>query len=320
MMQNRKRTLRHKKSTDEHKIDQSCSLTGEMWLSQIVQSISIATFVINKNHIVTHWNKACEKLTSITADKMIGTDQQWSAFYKKKRPVMADLIVDRKSEITFKSRYGEGCNRHSLVEDAFEVNGFLPHMGEKGKWLYFTAAPLRDIDGKIIGAVETLQDITESHLTAENLKETHTSLVIKQLALRNKNLALKEILNQIEDEKKLIKQRIQTNIDKTVTPILTSLIERVDIKDKESLQLVADNLADITSPFIKDIEDRFIKLTPRELEVCSMIRNGLDSKSIASILHVSPLTIDKQRSNIRNKLNIVNKGVNLKMFLINSQD
>ena len=71
---------------------------NEEYLSQIISGSPVPTFVIDNNHIVTHFNKACESLTNIKAKDIIGTKDQWKAFYKKERPVMADFILDGASD------------------------------------------------------------------------------------------------------------------------------------------------------------------------------------------------------------------------------
>ncbi|MEA1958269.1 MAG: PAS domain S-box protein, partial [Chloroflexota bacterium] len=84
---------------------------SEQRLSQIIEESTIPTFVINKEHIVTHWNKACENLTGISKDQVHNTKNQWKAFYDKESPVMADLIVDKASEKVIAKRYGENYRK-----------------------------------------------------------------------------------------------------------------------------------------------------------------------------------------------------------------
>ncbi len=133
----------------------------EIELSQIIEQNSIPTFVIDHEHRVIHYNRACENLTGILAKDMIGTKNQWKAFYPNKRPVMADLLVDSVSEDIIKKHYGDKFKKSDVIKGGYEAEGFFSHLGEDGKWLFFTAAPLKNPDGKIIGALETLQDITE---------------------------------------------------------------------------------------------------------------------------------------------------------------
>ncbi len=143
---------------------------AEEKLAEIVDGSSIPTFVINNEHKITHWNTAVESLTGLKREEVVGTDRQWMAFYAEKRPVMADLIVDKASASKFKDWYGDKYKMSSLIEGAYEGLNFFPPLGEEGKWLLFTAAPLKDSEGMVIGALETLQDITERKEAEEELK------------------------------------------------------------------------------------------------------------------------------------------------------
>ncbi|OGT97696.1 MAG: hypothetical protein A2079_02740 [Geobacteraceae bacterium GWC2_48_7] len=130
-------------------------------LSNILDGLTVPTFVIDTNHITTHWNFACEKITGVPAREVIGTRQQWRAFYQTERPVMADLIVDEVMEDQIAQHYSGKYSRSQYRDDAFEAEDFFPHFGASGKWLFFTAVALRDSNGLITGAIETLQDITD---------------------------------------------------------------------------------------------------------------------------------------------------------------
>ena len=85
---------------------------------------------------------------------------------------MADLIVDRVIEDMVARHYGGKYLHSKVINGAFEAEDFFPHFGDAGKWLYFTAAPLRDSIGQIIGAIETLQDISERRKAELALKES----------------------------------------------------------------------------------------------------------------------------------------------------
>ena len=145
---------------------------SEERLSQIIKGSSVPTFVINKSHVVTHWNKACENLTGITASEMTGTNKQWTAFYSKKRPVMADIIIDKATGKAVNGYYHEKYQKSVLIDGAYQAEDFFPHLGKDNKWLFFTAAPLKNRKGEIIGAIEILQDITERKQAEEKLQKT----------------------------------------------------------------------------------------------------------------------------------------------------
>jgi PAS domain S-box-containing protein len=141
-------------------------------LQEIIQGSPIPTFVIDNSHAVTHCNRALEHITGIQAHELIGTRGQWVHFYSSERPVMADLIVDRAGPEEMSRYYGIGLRKSALVEGAYEAEAFFSDVSEKGRWLYFTAAPLTDDEGEIIGAIETLQDITERKTAEEAVRKS----------------------------------------------------------------------------------------------------------------------------------------------------
>jgi PAS domain S-box-containing protein len=146
----------------------------EQALHQIIQGSTIPTFVINQDHIITHWNRALENLSGCRAGHMIGTHRQWSPFYASERPTMADVILDQSDEEEIKRLYGTTWRRSALIDGAYEAEGFFPRLGEDGKWCWFTAAPIKSPDGRIVGAIETLWDKTEDK-RAEEERELHTA-------------------------------------------------------------------------------------------------------------------------------------------------
>ena len=140
-------------------------------LGQIIESFPIPIFVIDNDHVVTHYNQAMENLSGIGADEMIGSREPWKAFYSAARPTMADFILDGAPEEEL-TRYYQGKFRQSRVKKgAYEAEDFFPDIGNDGRWLFFTAAPLTDSEGTVFGALETLQDTTERrHAIQERLK------------------------------------------------------------------------------------------------------------------------------------------------------
>ena len=158
-----------RKENREHKQRENALWMIQERLSQILENISIPTIVIDNQHKITHYNKAMETLTGIPADQIIGTRRQWEVFYAAERPTMADLIVDQASNDTIANYYRDNYRKSSVKEGAYEAEGFFPAIGDKGKWLFFTAAPLEDARGNVTGAVETLQDITERKQAEEEL-------------------------------------------------------------------------------------------------------------------------------------------------------
>jgi two-component system NtrC family sensor kinase len=187
-----------------------CLVYEQARACHLLQGSPIPTFVIDETHTVILWNRACEHISGLSSDEVIGTKQQWKPFYPEERPIMADLIVSGASVEDVNRHYGSIWQRSSAIEGAYESEDFFPDMGEEGTWLFFTASPLTDANGRMIGAIETLQDISarkraEADLntyrdnledlvrrrTAE-LAQTHSELVAKAAVLEQANEELSQ--------------------------------------------------------------------------------------------------------------------------------
>jgi PAS domain S-box-containing protein len=154
-----------------HKVDQLRA--SEQALAQIINGSTIPTFVIDKDHKVTHWNKALERLSGWGADKIVGTTKSWAPFYDKERPSMADVVLDRVDEVQVEQLYGSKWRPSALIDGAYEADAYFAHLGNGGKWCWFTAAPIKTPEGEVVGAIETIWDKTEERL-AEKEREQHT--------------------------------------------------------------------------------------------------------------------------------------------------
>jgi len=174
-------------------------------LSQIIYANSIPTFVLDKDHKVTHWNTACANLTGIPADQIIGTNMQWKVFYKEPKPVMADNMLDNRSEDELLKFYGNKGRKSATIDCAYEAEDFFPDLGKDGKWLFFTASPIRNARGIITGAIETLQDITEHKMAEETLRSevAYLEQTLKERSyfqsIIGKNSKMQEIYNLLEN-------------------------------------------------------------------------------------------------------------------------
>ncbi len=145
-------------------------------LREVVDASPVPTFVIDRHHVVTHWNRACEVALGHPAHEMIGTRNQWKPFYSIRRPVMADLVVSGRIEALIDAYYPDKYKRSTLIPGSYEAEDFFPGIGRFGTWLFFTAAPIRGPDGEVIGAIETLQDITTRKNGERALREGHERL------------------------------------------------------------------------------------------------------------------------------------------------
>jgi transcriptional regulator with PAS, ATPase and Fis domain len=150
----------------------------------LLRNCAVAVFALDTHHRVIYWNMACEQLTGIAADEIMGTDRHWMAFYDHKRPCLSDLLLDGELEEGFEHYNVFG--KSTLLPDGVHAAGWYPGLGGQKRYIIFDAAPVYDTDGELVAAVETLQDITrrkrleeEKDLLVTQLREALAS--IKQL-------------------------------------------------------------------------------------------------------------------------------------------
>ena len=139
----------------------------------LLQNSAVPCFVLDRNHTVLNWTRACEELTGISVAEVLGTRQHWKAFYPKKRPCLADLILDDSIEQTL-DLYESFANS-PLIPDGLQAEGWFPNIGGKRRYLLFEAAPIRNSEGEIIAVIETLHDMTHVKQVEEALQESEAS-------------------------------------------------------------------------------------------------------------------------------------------------
>jgi PAS domain S-box-containing protein len=150
---------------------------------QIVLSSAVATFVIDPEHRVTHWNRACELLTGISADQVVGTSDHWRSFYTTPQPMLADSLLDGVELDRIKERYpAHRVERSQLSKGSWEVEGQFVSPKGAPRWVSLTATTLRDDAGRILGAMETIQDLTARQAAerAQRESEQRARLVLEQ--------------------------------------------------------------------------------------------------------------------------------------------
>ncbi len=168
---------------------------------------------------------------------------------------------------------------------------------------------LLDAVAEQIGTIAT-------RMSAEmELEETNRQLTLERKALMESNTALRTVLSRIEEEKQEIHRDIQMNVEKVLEPILQALASDLPPAQKRYVEMLQTNLEEITSPFINQLSRSYDSMTPTEIAICNMIRNGMRTKEIAETRGVSQATINRHREKIRRKLKITNQEVNLTTFL-----
>jgi DNA-binding CsgD family transcriptional regulator len=195
---------------------------------------------------------------------------------------------------------------------------------------YCTAnVALKDESGKPKAIIEVCQDISEYTQLKRELQESRDQLerkVIertKELETKTKrleelNTALKVLSNKRQEDKKELEENILTNVKGLVLPYIGKINKtQLNEQQKTFMNIIETNIEEIISPFYKKLILKYSNLTPTELNICNLIKDGNTTKQIAKILNISAKTVDTHRKNIRRKIGIENKKINLRSHLLN---
>ncbi len=168
-------------------------------------------------------------------------------------------------------------------------------------WVSLTATVTHDKEGAPLYGLVMVQDISD-HITSKR-------------KLQEKNAALSALIDQIESEKQKIKDIVVENVDTQIKPMLTQLRKNVNPLNTQYLYRIEKNIDDLTSDFGRKLLGQNSPLTAREIEISKLIKDGLSTKEIAEMLHLSVQTVSSHRRNIRKKLKLNNKKKALSVFL-----
>jgi len=259
---------------------------------------------------------------------------------KKHTEVLPNYMIDRFETAFRMNKRGETVE----YEYWMELKG-------TEKWYFAKLSPLF-LDGKFAGSLAVVRDITDRKHTQDELKKyrerleelvkkrtARLEMANKQLiieinkrkeaeialkkseaklrkqktALEQKNIALGEIIAQIEIEKRKIKEDILANANIILSPILDKL--KVGEAEQKDLNLLEYHIKGLTSTYGGRITDKALFLTPKEIEVCNLVKAGFANKDISRFLNISRQTVEGHRKKIRHKLGISNSDINLTTYL-----
>jgi PAS domain S-box-containing protein len=161
------------------------------------------------------------------------------------------------------------------------------------------------------------QEIEERKRAERALRKREKELQAQSCHLEEVNTALRVLLKQREEDKNELGEAVLQNVQELVNPYLQRFLNgRLSTQQKTLARILSTNLDNIISPFINNLKSNFAQLTPVEIKVASLVKEGMTNKEIADVLMVSKNTILFHRHNIRTKLGIKNKKINLRSHLL----
>jgi PAS domain S-box-containing protein len=290
---------------------QQCLKESEGKLNAMLQSIGDHVTMIDKDLNILWVNDA----TKISfGDDMVGK-KCYSAFHQRTKPCLSHPCHVLR---TFKTGKVHQQETKVVTDD-----------GQTLTYYCTTNVALRDESGKPKAVIEVCQNISEYTRLKLELQESRDQLErkviertreleIKTKSLEEVNTALKVLLNKRHEDKKELEENVLANVKGLVLPYIEKINNtRLNEQQKTFLSIIERNIEEIVSPFYKNLGLKYFTLTPRELNITNLIKNGKTTKQIAKILNISAKTVDTHRKNIRKKIGIENKKVNLRSHLLN---
>lgn len=192
-----------------------------------------------------------------------------------------------------------------------------------GDWQWMLSrgqAVARDADGnaqRIAGTVTDITRLKEAEAELQRNQEELEQRVKERTAeLSESNVALNVLLKKREEDRETLAEQVLSNTSKLVEPFFDRLSESPLTEQQRALvDILRNNIRELTSPFASTYSSKLVRLTPAEMQVANMVKQGKRSKEIAEIMHLSPGTVNIHRKNIRKKLDISHQKTNLQTLL-----
>jgi PAS domain S-box-containing protein len=274
----------------ERKIVEEKLKESEILYRAIFEMTGTSTVIVEDDKTISLVNSEFEKLTGFRKEDAEGKITWLEVVDKRDHPWMIEL------------------HRKILIDpDSVPRNYEFRIVDRSGrvKTLWHTA-----------GVIPGTRKLISSSIDITELKEKEEELTIKSRSLEDLNAALRVMLKQREQDREELEKTLLSNVKELVLPYTEKL--RKESLGRNSLgyvDLIESNLAEILSPFSRKLSAKFRQLTPKEIQVANLIKDGKSSKEIAKLLHVSSSAIDVDRYRIRTKLGLNNKKANLRSYL-----
>jgi PAS domain S-box-containing protein len=276
---------------------EEAQLESEKRYRLLVETMNDGMVVQDEKDLMTYANDRFCEMLGYPREDIIG------------RPVAE--FVDKASESIFEKQI---AMRRKGKKSVYELRWYNKDGGQIPT--ISSGAPIFDAEGVYEGSFAVVTDITDLKSAEQALKQREAELEIKTSNLEEANTALKVLLKRRDEDKSEIEEKVLLNTRELVAPYLDKLKRSgLDERQKAFADILESNLNDIISPFARTLAAKYLSLTPTEIQVASLVRQGRNSKEIAGTLNLSTRTICFHRENIRKKIGINNKKANLRTQL-----
>jgi PAS domain S-box-containing protein len=225
-----------------------------------------------------------------------------------------EVLVDRQSPCP-------GCPTKKALTSGHIEHAVIHQDPSKGakREVYWDnyAVPIKNESGDIVHVVQITRNITKQKLAERALREREKELKIKTNTLSELNAALRVLIEKKDNDRLETEQKVLFNVKQLVIPYLEKLqMTKLQRKQLAYVQILESNLNDVISPFSRTLSSKYLRLTPTEIHVANLVKDGKTSQEIAEVMNLSRRTVESHRDGIRKKLDLRNRKANLRSHLL----
>jgi DNA-binding CsgD family transcriptional regulator len=271
-------------------------------------------------------NSLSAHIAILDADGLIlQTNHAWRAYARRNQlRGSEDAVGTNYLAVCDAARGRDAADAHRVAAGIREVTEgrrieFLhdyPCHGPGGQHWYYLRAIRMAGDGPV-RVVVSHEDITALKRSEDALRAREAQLEERKQSLEEANIALKVLLKQREADKAELERKVLANLKDLVFPYIEKLkAASLRPREKTMVEIVDTHLRDIISPFLQQMANAGILLTPQELQVAQLVKDGKTTKEIASLLHIAESTVSFHRKNLRTKFGLQGRRANLRTHLM----
>ena len=289
-----------------NRICQPCEFAGPL-AKTVLNSLSAHIAIISETGIIMETNKAWQEFSRS------GESRVDVSFIGQNYLSICDATTGDEADDAHAAARGiRAVIRGEIDEFLYD---YPCHAPDGPHWFYMRAIRM-DAEGPL-QVIVSHEEITALKLTEEALRQSKSAIEEQKQRLEENNIALKVLLRQRDEDKLELEKNVLNNIKDLVFPYIEKLKKApLRAKDKTNVDIIESHLNEVISPLLQRVSNLDIVLTPQEMQVASLVKDGKSSKEIADILIVSETTIHFHRKNLRRKFGLKKKSTNLRSYLL----